>query len=177
MVPDDVAQANGLPKVSAEVDVGGLFVAGPFRYDLRRARIEASGLNESRVQWRYNLTSELTGSSEFQSWVVVKVSEHVKRLNVCVQLGVLPFRRHWLVFKAAPCGVATVVDYGDQAVKIERPDESAKGRALRMSELVVHAIGMKLASAFGWAPLPMRWFFRRCPRTFTEGQKIKKPRA
>lgn len=58
-------------------------------------------------------------------------------------------------------------------MKIERPFGNKKSRKLTNNELRLHLVGMLLALKFSWAPLPIRWFFRRCPRTFAEGRKLK----
>jgi hypothetical protein len=45
------------------------------------------------------LASELAGSSEFQSWIILKSPKAVTTLKMLLQLGVLPYKREWGLFR------------------------------------------------------------------------------
>lgn len=98
-VPSEVAIATGLPEASAKIEVTSSFIIGPFNFELRKARILADGINQSRVQWKYLLASDLAGSSEFQSWVVVRVPKNLLALTIKANIGILPYKREWGLFK------------------------------------------------------------------------------
>lgn len=98
-LPQDFDGLTGLSKASANVAVGANFIAGPLKYALRRARIKADGLNKQRAQWHYLMQSELTGQSEFQTWVVVKTDQAATKVSVVAELGVVPYKKEWFVFR------------------------------------------------------------------------------
>lgn len=98
-VPDDIGQQFGVNSASAGVVTSASLAFAPINYKMRRARIRANGLNTQRVQWHYCMSSELSGQSEFQSWVIVKVPESMKQVVLEAQLGVLPYKKEWLVFR------------------------------------------------------------------------------
>lgn len=56
---------------------------------------------------------------------------------------------------------------------IARPEHGGSERTLGLGELARHVLGMFLARFPLSTSLPLRWFFRRCPRVFTEGQTLK----
>jgi hypothetical protein len=101
-VPKELsALAGGAGNASGSVTAGGesAFLVGPLNFEIKRARVLADGMNSHRVQWRYVMASDLANSSEFQSWVVLKTPTKCKGVRMDAALGVLPFKKRWLVFK------------------------------------------------------------------------------
>jgi hypothetical protein len=95
----DIASAIGLENAFAEIGTSSSFVAGPFNFNLQRTEILADGLNQPRVQWKYLTSSHLSAASEFRSWVVIKHPYDARRITVHADLGVLPFKSRWLIFR------------------------------------------------------------------------------
>jgi hypothetical protein len=64
-------------------------------------------------------------------------------------------------------------EISEAPLKVVRPENDHPKPDLSFGELARHALGMFLARFLLKTRLPLRWFFRQCPRTFTEGQKLK----
>lgn len=98
-VPEEYSAMFGFPTLAANAGISSSLALGPFSYSIRKARILADGLYKPRVQWKYLISSELGGASEFQSWVIVRTPHRTKEINIVADLGVLPYKREWLIFK------------------------------------------------------------------------------
>lgn len=85
--------------VEASAGLKSGIVYGPFKFQFRKAMVEVTGESDQQVFWRYNLASELTGANDFKSILVLKIAEEAKSVEIAASLGVVPYKRQWLLFK------------------------------------------------------------------------------
>jgi hypothetical protein len=86
-------------KLTTDAKVKANLVAGPFHFQFRRAAIEVKGESDQLILWRYNLQSELRGTNDFKSVLVLKVSREARAVSLGVTLGVTRCQHRWLVFR------------------------------------------------------------------------------
>jgi hypothetical protein len=82
-------------KLNAEVKAKAGIVVGPVSFPFRKAAIQVKGSSDQTIAWRYDLRSELTGTNEFKSLLVLKVPQEATRVALDVRLGVKPGKRRW----------------------------------------------------------------------------------
>jgi CHAT domain-containing protein len=58
-------------------------------------------------------------------------------------------------------------------VKSNRTNPQPEPYDLRTADLFRHVVGVKLIHWLPWAKLPMRWFFKQCPRVYMAGPRLK----
>lgn len=92
---------NLLPfkKAAIDANVKAKIVVGPFHFGFRKAAIEVKGKSDQFIHWRYNLQSELYGTNDFKSVLVLKIAEEATDVQISASLGVVPCKRRWLIFK------------------------------------------------------------------------------
>lgn len=93
--------ANLLPfkEVAMDAKMKAKIVVGPFHFGFRKAAIEVKGKGDQFIHWRYNLQSELYGTNDFKSVLVLKIAEEATDVQISASLGVTPCKRRWLIFK------------------------------------------------------------------------------
>jgi len=87
-------------KAAADASVKAALVVGPLTFPFRKAAIEVKGESDQRIFWRYNLESELSGTNEFKSVLILKVPQEVRSVSMDANLRVIPAKRNWLFLKA-----------------------------------------------------------------------------
>lgn len=89
------------PILDAKVkaDVSANLLMGPIRFQFRKAAIEVIGESDQNIVWRYNLKSELTGTNDFKSLLILKVGNEATKVNMSISLGVIPCKHKWLIFR------------------------------------------------------------------------------
>jgi hypothetical protein len=98
-IPTLAGAALPFADVSAETAVKAGIVVGPFRYRFMRAKIEVAGEGDQQLEWRYQMESALLGANDFKSVLVLKIADEATSVVVAASLGVVPYKRRWLVFK------------------------------------------------------------------------------
>lgn len=86
-------EANANARLKAGV------VVGPFQFSFRKAAIEVKGESDQHIFWRYNLHSEIAGTNDFKSVLILKVAEETRSITMNASLRIAPARRRWLLFK------------------------------------------------------------------------------
>jgi hypothetical protein len=89
-------------KLNAEVKAKAGIVLGPVSFPFRKAAIQVKGSSDQEIAWRYELESELTGTNEFKSLLVLKVPQEATRVAMDVRLGVKPGKRRWRILGDDP---------------------------------------------------------------------------
>jgi hypothetical protein len=89
-------------KLNAEVKAKAGIVVGPVSFPFRKAAIQVKGSSDQEIAWRYDLQSELTGTNEFKSLLVLKVPQEATRVTMDVRLGVKPGKRRWRILGDDP---------------------------------------------------------------------------
>ncbi|HEY1353100.1 MAG TPA: hypothetical protein VGF67_26090 [Ktedonobacteraceae bacterium] len=86
-------------QASAAAEVKAAFVFGPLIYTFRKAALDVIGESDQQIIWRYNLKSQLTGTNEFKSILILKIASEVHSVVIDASLSVVPAKRHWLLFR------------------------------------------------------------------------------
>lgn len=98
-----IAAAGNLPVAAFEANakIGGkaALVVGPIHFQLRKAAIEVGGTGDHQVVWKYRMQSELAGSNELVSVLVLKVAREANEVRLGVHFGLTPCRHRWLLFR------------------------------------------------------------------------------
>jgi hypothetical protein len=84
---------------SADAKLKATMVLGPFAFHFRRAAIEVRGESSENILWRYNLHSELRGTNDFKSIMILKVAKETKKVQLKSAINVVPCQRSWLIFE------------------------------------------------------------------------------
>lgn len=93
------SKISPFPSVEASAGLRSGIVFGPLKFQFRKAAVEVRGESDQQVFWRYNLASELTGANDFKSILVLKIAEEAKSVEMAASLGVVPYKRQWMLFK------------------------------------------------------------------------------
>jgi hypothetical protein len=72
---------------------------GPLSFQYRKAALEVIGESDYNVRWRYNLASELTGTNQFKSFIILKTAKEAKSVSLKSQLSIQPYKRRWPIYK------------------------------------------------------------------------------
>lgn len=91
--------ANLGAKASADAGVKAGLVVGPLTFPFRKAAVEVKGESDQHIFWRYNMESELSGSNEFKSVLILKIPQEVRSVKLDASLRVVPAKRSWLLLK------------------------------------------------------------------------------
>ena len=86
-------------KAAANASLKTNLVFGPLKFQFRKAGIDVRGVSDQEIFWRYNLHSELTGTNDFKSVLVLKVAKETTQVTLGADLAVTPCKRRWLVFQ------------------------------------------------------------------------------
>jgi hypothetical protein len=89
-------------KLDAGLKAKAGIVVGPVSFPFRKAAVEVKGSSSQEVAWRYNLQSELMGTNEFKSLLVLKVPQEARRVKMDLRLGVKPGKRRWRILGNDP---------------------------------------------------------------------------
>jgi len=98
-VPMVGAKLLPFKEVAIDAKIKAKIVVGPFHFGFRKAAIEVKGKSDQFIHWRYNLQSELYGTNDFKSVLVLKIAEEATDVQISASLGVIPCKRRWLIFK------------------------------------------------------------------------------
>ncbi|AFS80369.1 hypothetical protein NKOR_02355 [Candidatus Nitrosopumilus koreensis AR1] len=94
-VPEVIGQPIPFADVKVDGNLKSNFILGPFQYEYKKASIEVSGLNDPEIFWKYNMESELHGTNDFKSIMILKVAQEAKSVQMKVKLGVIPYKKEW----------------------------------------------------------------------------------
>lgn len=86
-------------QVKAQANLKANFIAGPFNFQFRKAALEVGGIGDQNIFWRYNIESQLYGTNVFKSILILKLAEEAKKVNIDVNVSLVPAKRSWLIFK------------------------------------------------------------------------------
>jgi len=85
--------------LKSDASVKAKFVVGPLKYNFRKAVLEVKGIGSQNILWRYNISSELKGTNDFKSILLLKVAEETEKVQMAASLGVIPCKRKWRVIE------------------------------------------------------------------------------
>lgn len=98
-VPQIDNQIIPFARASVDANIKNSFVFGPIEFPFRQAEIEVLGEADQHIVWRYNLESAFYGTNEFKSFLILKVAEEARSLDMDVVLKIIPCNPRWLLFE------------------------------------------------------------------------------
>lgn len=97
-VPGEANTVLPLVDVEADANVKAKLRFGPYSFSFRRAAVKVVGTGADRVYWEYTPKSELRGTNEFKSILLLKVAQETTRVTLKTAVKVVPCRRKWVFF-------------------------------------------------------------------------------
>jgi hypothetical protein len=99
VIPTIESELIPLKRLIADAKIKAGISIGPFRYQFRKAKIRVTGLSDREINWFYNLESELTGTNDITSILILKTAKEIKSLKIYASLKVIPYKKKWIFFK------------------------------------------------------------------------------
>jgi hypothetical protein len=92
-LPDQLGQVKAGATVKASLGIG------PFHFFVRRAVVEVKGSGSRDILWRYRFDDQVAGANDFRSFLVLRVAQEARRVEMAATIAMVPCKPRWIFFK------------------------------------------------------------------------------